>query len=253
MKGVSDMGKSIWKDEYIIQAYELAKSGASEHKMAKILGISFQTFTMWEKKKPIFKMAVKQGRREYAGRPGKVPSFRDFVFKRMDPRLKKVWRALNEIEKKKKGLKSINELFKGQGKKVRQHMFIYAWCSSNFSKSVAMRKVGLNKHTLTLWCKDPDFKALVEEIDWHKKNFFEDHLIKLVKGGDTSATIFANKTFNKDRYPDKQVIDVNMDAQIDSNIVYLDELKCMPLADRKRILKSVRKERKRKGKQSKKM
>jgi hypothetical protein len=40
---------------------------------------------------------------------------------------------------------------------------------------------------------------LLVEVEQIKKDFFEEGLLKLVKAGDSSATIFGNRTLNRDR------------------------------------------------------
>ena len=42
---------SKFKDEYYVTVYELARSGMSENKMSKNLGVSTVTLRSWKKKK----------------------------------------------------------------------------------------------------------------------------------------------------------------------------------------------------------
>lgn len=237
------MGKSIWKTHFVFDAYELAKSGMLERKIAGVLGISHRTLLVWKEKKPVFGMAIKRGRKSYRGAI-KGPTFRDYVFKRLSPDLKKLWNEISKIDKKKKisGVERIEALLSKRGVRVRQHLFVYAWTSSNFSISSALNKVNLNRTTFDMWKNnDPEFAAMIDEIHWHKKNFFEDHLCRLVAGGDTSATIHVNKTLNKDRgYGNpKRQIDLNVSGEIKHNIVNIDELG-LPLDTRKEILEAIR-------------
>ncbi len=239
------MAKTLWKDEYIVRVYNLAKSGLSERKMAQVIGISHHTFTVWEKKKKPFRIAVRQGRKEYGGRNGTVVSFRDYVFRRLPLELRKIWRRINKLDSMKSGGDQIEAILANRGKDVRQHLFIYAWTASNFSISTALRKVNMSRSTFERWKKeDTDFRKLILEINWHKKNFFEDALCKLIKGGDTSATIFANRSFNRDRgYNDKVEVDMNVSGEIDQTITSIDAIQ-LPLATRKEILESIRKRKK---------
>lgn len=235
------MAKSLFKNQYIITVYELAKTGMSEVAMAKVLGISTPTFYSWEAKKPAFKLAIQEGRKVHKGE-GKIgASFRDYVFQRLSPELRVLWKKINKLNKSKSGTEKIEALLANRGKSIRQHLFIYAWTASNFSLSQALKKVNISRSTFDLWKNtEPDFLKLVQEIDWHKKNFFEDSLCRLIAGGDTSATIFANRTRNRDRgYNEKIEVDMEVDGSINQHIVSMNLLK-LPLNTRKEILKSIR-------------
>jgi hypothetical protein len=107
----------------------------------------------------------------------------------------------------------------------------------------ACRKVGISRQTFFLWCKDEKFQALVDEIQEAKKDFFEGSLIRLVAAGDTSATIFANRTVNKDRgYSERHQVDVNVSGQVTHKheLVSMEQLK-LPTAVEKMLLQQIRK------------
>ena len=233
---------TVWKDEFIIKVYNLARSGLTEQKMAHILGISLPTFRAWRGNKKLFRLAIQTGRKERRNKDGSSINFREYVYQRLSCDLRKVWGKINKLDKKKSGLERIEAILDKKGKIVRQSLFIYAWTSGNFSISQALRKVNISRTTLERWKKDDsDFAKLLEEIVWHKKNFFEDHLCKLVAGGDTSAILFVNKTFNRDRgYNEKVEMDVNLSGEVNQNVMNVDVLK-LPLNTRKEILKSLRK------------
>ncbi len=235
------MSRTVWKTEIIFRVYELAKTGMTESKMAKVLGISLPTFRVWETKKKVFRMAVRRGRRYYKKRNGESFTFRDYVYKRLPKDVRKVWEEINQLDKSKSGVEKIESLLVKRGKRIRQHLFFYAWTAANFSISSALRKVNLSRSTFDLWMRnDPDFAKLVEEIDWHKHNFFEDNLCKLVAGGDSPATVFANRTFNRHRgYNDKTEVDVNLGGRVDVNFLSITRLK-LPIKIRKVILEAVR-------------
>lgn len=235
--------KSKWKEQNVVKVYELAKSGLRESQIARVLGISKPTFLQWEKsqktEKRLFKQALILGRKAYRGRGKKVKNFRDYVFQRLSTELKIIWNEINRLDEAETGVEKIEAILMNQGKRVRQHLFIYAWTASNFSISQALRKVNISRGTFESWKNhDPDFLKLIDEINWHKKNFFEDSLTQLVAGGDTSATIFANETLNKDRgYSKKMDIDINQ--TITQSTVNIDELE-LPLETRKQLLQAIR-------------
>lgn len=234
------MAKSLWKIKYIVDGYELAKSGMTEGNIAKTLGISLPTLHSWKQKKASFRMALKRGRLTYKGKGKTASTFIDYVFRRLTPELQVLWKKIRKLDKVKTGAERIEAILANRGVRVRQNLFIHAWTSSNFSISQALRKVNISRGTFDLWRNDPEFAMLIEEINWHKKNFFEDHLCQLVKGGDTSATIFVNKTFNKDRgYNEKVDVDVNLSGETVHSIIKIDTLD-LPIKTRKELLKSLR-------------
>lgn len=236
------MAKTVWQDAFVIKVYNLSRSGLNETQIAKALGIASGTFKTWESKKKAFKAGLEIGRKEYKGKKGKTPNFKDYVFQRLPFNLRKIWKRINKLDKAKNGFEAIEAILDSRGKSVRQHLFVYAWVHSNFSISQALRKVNLSRGTFDVWRKtDPEFAKLIEEINWHKKNFFEDHLCALVASGDRAAILFVNETYNRDRGYNKKVeIDMNLSGEIDQNIMSVDVMQ-LPLQTRKEILKSLRK------------
>jgi hypothetical protein len=234
------MVASVWKDVFIIHVYELAKSGLTETAMSRVLNISTPTFRLWEKKKKLFRMAVQMGRKEYRGQGKLAVTLQDYIYRRLDPSLRKKWDYINRLSKEKKAQKKLEAFLENQGKTVRQHLCLYAYTVSNFNIAYALRKVNISRSTFDLWRKsDPEFGQIVKEIDEYKKDFFESHLIKMVAGGDPSATIFVNKTHNQDRYPDpKKQVDLNVSGHITTNALPIGQLK-LPLKTRKEILKAI--------------
>jgi len=235
------MAKTIWKDEYIIKGYELARAGLSERQIARAIPASLPTYHKWLHKRPVFQYAVKRGRRIFRGKGEVSFSFKDYVYTRLPLKLKETWDRLDALDKAGSGVEQIEALLADKGRTVRQHLFIHAWVTSNFSISEALRKVNLNRGTFDVWRKnDPNFTALVDEINWHKKNYFEDCLTRLVSSGDSPATIFVNKTLNADRgYQEKLKVDMNMNTTV-NHVVSMKDLN-LPLSIRKMILEAMRK------------
>ena len=232
-----------WKPSYVLRAYELAKSGYSDVKIAKILGVCRTTFAKWLESKGYLRVALKEGRRKIPRKnaKGNDPgwSLSDYLFDRLSAEAQKIWKELDRLDSD--GLATsddINAMFAGRGLRMRKQIALYAWTNSNFSITAAMKKVGISRKIWEDWKKDKEFRKLVEEIDWHKKNFFEDGLCQLVAEGNTSATIFANKTVNADRgYGQKLSIDVS--GTVTHQLVSVADLD-LPLEVRKQILDAVR-------------
>ena len=208
-----------------VQIYKLAKAGMSDHAISKALGISYATYKHWHGKYPALYKVAAEAREGSDG----VGEFKEYVYGQMSEESKALWDSVRRLDKA-GGLtrEACQELFSDTGKRVRQELFIHAWVASNFNGSEACRRVGLSKYTLDKWLtNDPDFLKLFEEIDWHKGNFFEGALVKLVKAGDPHAVLFANKTFNRNRgYAEKTEVvnttEVNINTQIPLEDLDLD-------------------------------
>ena len=235
------MGKTVWKDAFVLRVYELAKSGMVERKIARVLGISFGTFVLWERKKPIFKMAVREGRRTHRKKDGSTFSFRDYINGRLSEDVREIWHKINRCDTLKNGTERLEAILSERGVRIRQQLFVHAFISSNFSISAALRRVNISRSAFELWKKDPEFLQLFEELGEMKGDFFEEHLCMLIAGGDTASTIFANRTYNRKRgYNEKVDVDMNVSGEIQHNIVNIDALG-LPLKERKRLLSKVRK------------
>jgi hypothetical protein len=132
-------------------------------------------------------------------------------------------------------------LFK-QRKLIKQQLFLYAFVATNFNFSEACRLIGVKKATMDYWVdNDKDFKDIIEEMHWHKSNFFESALIGLVKSGDSAATIFANKTFNRERgYGEIHKHEIKGEITHTVETVDVDALD-LPLETRKQLLEALQK------------
>lgn len=194
---VGTMARTKWNDRLYVKVYELAKSGLSESAIASAIGTTKATLSKWKSERPALRDAIKQAKQDSTL---KTPDIKEYIYKRLPSHLQDLWDEIDECEKEENGLLRAQALIEKQSKVTRQHFFLYALVDGNFNLSEACRKVCISRSTLERWIKDdPDFSELIDEIHWHKKNFFEGHLCKLIRQGDSSATIFANRTFNKDR------------------------------------------------------
>ena len=142
------MAKSKYKDSLVIDVYVLAKSGMTENQIAQAIGISFDTLVKWEKKRKAFKEALDRGRKECRGKKKGSVSFKDYVFGRLSYKNRRLWNKINRIEKNKNKRKDIEEqieiLLEKRGKYARQSIFMYAWVSTNFSISAALRILNIS-------------------------------------------------------------------------------------------------------------
>lgn len=88
--------------------------------------------------------------------------------------------------------------------------------------SATCKDIGIAPNTFYKWmAEDPEFKAAYDEVYEDRREFVESSLYKQIKGGNTTATIFALKA--KFGWEDHQKIDVKADTNI--SILSFDPLK----------------------------
>lgn len=236
------MPRKVWKDENYIIAYELAKSGMSEVKMAQALGVSTVTLRKWKQQKPALVFAIEKAKGANSGR-ALAKDFHEYIYQKLPPELAEIWDEIHAVEHEKNSILKIEALLKGAGKRGRQHLFLHSLVTSNFNVSRACSMMNMSRKTFENWVtNEPEFGELMNEIHEHKKNFFEAALVGLVARGDSSATIFCNKTMNRDRgYNEK--IELDVQGMIEHNhthaLIPVDEL-TLSLNTKKEILEAVR-------------
>ena len=223
------------------QIYDMAKTGMGRDNIAQAVGVNPTTLKAWMKTHPEVEAAVRLGRGVARG-PNATAEFFDFVYKRMSREQQELWDEMHAIDRDKDerhvARKKLEKLFRGRDTRFRQSMFLHALVKSNFNVSEACRMVNVPMGTVSTWGRDPKFAKLMDEIEEHKKNFFENALVKKVKEGDTAAVLFVNRTKNKDRGYGDGKVEVEHTHTFRQN-VNLDELD-IP-ADRVReILDAVR-------------
>lgn len=235
------MSQTKWSNKHYVTVYELARAGMTETQIADALGVSLATFTRWKAQKPALKDAWDRGAKKR--NPGDEFSFRDYVFQRLPPKLRDLWVEINAIEFESNDIARVEALLERHGKRVRQHLFVYALTSSNFNVSKSLRRLNIPRKTFESWvAEEPDFAELMDEIHWHKENFFENALIGRVVAGDTPAIIHAAKTQLRGRgYNDRVDVNVHQDVNINIsqrtvNVLELD----LPIEIRKGLLTAMR-------------
>lgn len=235
------MGRRVnnkWRDELYIEIYDLAREGLSNLAIAEILDISYGTLKKWIKTKAALKTAISKARSEKDdNRPATVE---EYIYQQLSPDLQKLWASLNEFEHEGNTLRKM-ELLRDQPDKTRQMIFIHALVTSaRFDTSRACKAAGITKAVYDKWTlTDPTFMQLIEEVLWHKKNFFEGALAGLVASGDTSAILFVNKTINRDRGYDQRH-KIELSGSVLHGTINIDAL---PLEERRRLLEQAKRNR----------
>ena len=183
--------------EVVFQIYDYARQGMNDAQIAQAVGVSTPTLYSWRQKRKSVALALTRGR---GGKSRGGQNFAEYVHGRLSPDLKELWDEIHLAD----GVEAdpqakIEELFLNRGVRARQRLYVHALIQKRFNPTEACKLVNISKGTLELWCKDPQFARLLQEMDWHKQNFFEDALYQQVEAGNTAAVIFANKTKNADR------------------------------------------------------
>lgn len=181
-----------------VTAYELARDGFADDFIGKSLGVTGNTFRNWVRQKPALADAVARGRGVH--KKNNETTFHEYIYGHLSPNLRDLWDQIHACEKEQNGVERIALLLANKGEQTLQQLFIYSLTQSAFNTSRSLRKIGISRKKFDGWCKnDPDFAELIDEIHWHKKNFFEQAFITRVAAGDTSAVIHAVKTKCRDR------------------------------------------------------
>lgn len=235
-----EIARYKWKADFYYLAYEGARDGMSAKEIAKLIGVSAMTLASWRVAKPALNRAIERGK-ELA--IGKGDNFRDYVYRQLPEELRELWDSIDACQNKANAVERIETILAKKGTAVRQHLFLHALTTTNFDVNKALKAVNVSKDVFDRWCRqDVEFVRLWESIQWHKKNFFESALMKLINKGETSAVLFANRTINKDRgYSDKQVIEhQHQHDHIHKHAVVQVEDLNLPLDVRKVLLQAIR-------------
>jgi hypothetical protein len=210
-----------WRPIFVLKAYLLAKAGMPERDIHASLGVGHQSWNNWKHKLPELREAL--GMAQEAR--GEVDTLADYCFAQLPRDLQEVWRELTKAEEG-GGVAILEQILMDHGRATRQRLYLHALVESDFNPSRAMSRMRVTRTELRDWLNtDPAFAELVEEMQEHKKNFFEESLVRLAAAGETAAVIFANKTLNKDRgYAVSADLNVKHSGQIQHNVLDLAEL-----------------------------
>ena len=186
-----------WQPENYVKVYELARSGMADSAIALAVGYTAAGLLLAAKRDPAIRDALDRGRN--GSDISRHCDFRDYVYHRLPPHLQEVWDRINLCDDSPIGYVRTKALIDQQDTAGRQHLFLYALVASGFNTSDACRKLCIPYAAVKRWLEDdPEFSELMDEIHFHKKTFFQSHLIQRVAEGDPGCTIFANRTLNAD-------------------------------------------------------
>lgn len=165
------------------------------------------------------------------------PIMSNYIMRNLSPQARQTWTKLTTVDSQ----EEIDALFKGRPERLRQELFCHAILHTGYDYSKACQMVGIDYRKMQSWKSDLDFCQMLEEIKWHKKNFFEKGVLNLVAEGHPGAIIFVNRTVNRDRGYAEEVPDAEIKDQLDYG---LDELE-LDLPTMKKVLEAIEKKKKR--------
>lgn len=201
-----------WKNELLILIYELTLEGKGRGKIAQALDTNVSTLRYWWETNPVLRWTVERAREMRLRRLGEADAredtFIEYCYGKLPEDLIPIWKKVVELSKDQfSSQDAVDRLLIGQGKRVRQHIFVHALIQTNFQIVEACRMTGVTYMVWQDWQRtDRQFRKLVEQIHQWRKDWAEGMLNRLVAGGDTTATIYLNKIINKDRGYDPKVV-----------------------------------------------
>lgn len=173
-------------------------------------------------------------------KPRREATFGAYVFKQLSPEAQETWDKIRFWANHKNATEMIDKILSPRNTKIRQEVFIHALVCTNFDLTQACRLSGVSRNKLKHWkSSDLEFNALVEEVQWHKKNFFEKAMLDLVAERHPLATIWVNKTVNADRgYSEK----IRVEHSVNPDGFNFEDLD-LDLDTKRKILDAIRRKR----------
>lgn len=214
-----------WNAKYVWQAYQHAANGYGLGELAEAFGVIGATLRNWGKKHPELREAYNAGRKVWEEKQkaekaiikkaSPTDTFHDYLYRQLTPELQETWDIIQNTDLNDgPGMARVEAMLAEGGQHIRKRIFLHAWSTSNFQLGKALRRSCVSKRQFEVWCHDSEFASLVEEIQWHKDNYFEDALIRLVMEGNTKAILHVakSKLASRGYNPTTQI-----NAQVDTN------------------------------------
>jgi len=234
----------IWDDTKYVMAYRAARAGSTDRQIAQMLGYAAKRD--WDRalaRRTALRHAITAGR-EDRGDSGSE-TFVEYVYKQLPDDLQRLWDRINacgpQTPNRYQRVQALLDDSPRGSKHVRQHLFIHAFVASNFNATVAMKKLAIPYSTYKDWQDDEGFFRLMEEMEFHKKNYFEAGIVDLVRRRNPAAVLHVNKTINRDRGYGTRV-DVQVSGTVDHlhSALDLDSLD-LTVEVRRALLEAIRK------------
>lgn len=192
--------KYLWNNRYFYRAHRLALEGLTNQQIATILNVSPEAFAAWIKKRPSLRDALREGREE---RKAMKNNLSGYIFDRLSEPARQVWERLvicwEEPDPSSRERK-LRAVLDSQDSTTLKSLFLHAVAFTRFDPSEAMKMVGVSRKQVKEWAAtDTQFLEALDEIEEHKKNWFESKLLNLVHTNHDKAILMVNQTYNADR------------------------------------------------------
>ena len=224
-------GSTKWSARHYVTVYAMARDGHTRDAIARAIGVDPKTLGKWMRDRPALRDAWERGRAHVDGSAPARPDIEGYVYQQLSPEMARLWDQITEAEHLDNTRERVEALFARHGKHARQAMFIHALVNGLHNPTRAMQRTGVTKRMLDHWVDtDPGFATLLDEIQWHKQNWYIGYFDMLVASGSESATLHAVKTVCADRgYVDRvrvkhegDVVNPNLAPQLDLTELDLD-------------------------------
>lgn len=221
---------------FLIDAYDAFLRHGSMERVARILGFSSNyigAMKLLMKRHPSLKM-VKELADE---RRNQNDTLQKYILGNMSKEARLIWEDIHmTIEE---DVPRTPAVMRHASLKLKKEIFLQALVTGSYNLSKACVVAGVSVKDYDTWGRnDPEFKMLLDEVQQHKKDFFEQKLVELCDAGHPSAIIFVNRTLNADRgYTERLQIEDGRESSANFNLNELD----LDIETRKKILEAIRK------------
>lgn len=214
---------------YILYFYDAYLRERSIRALAAVMGMTNKAMMEAIQRHPELQQAM-----EIADENRTKGVLSNYVQKSLSPEARKTWEKLAGLET----WEAIELTLKNKPLRLRQQLFCYAILYTGYDMSKACAMVAIDRAQIERWKADPEFLQMLEEVQFHKKNFFEKGLIGLVHENHPGAILFVNRTYNADRgYSERLDLNQNARPSSDWDVGDLD----LDLETMKKVLAAIEK------------
>lgn len=228
---------NVWDDSLYVKAYKFALTCGAFRigDFAAAMGATASTAQKWLAEKPALARAIEEGKSKSKGKG--LLAFMRLVSERIPNELKDIWEQLSSDSDDERDA-ALQKTEEGS-RRYKQRLFIHAYIALNFDMPGACRATGLDIGKYKAWRhRDEKFRRVMDYLVTEAKgDFYENALLNLVAAGDTAATIFANRTYNKKRGYGNQLT-LNVEGGVDHK--HSIDLSKLSVETRMRMLEELR-------------
>lgn len=215
---------------FVLQFYDCYSRERNLAVVASAFGV-----TQWNLGKIIERHSELQLAMTMADENRKKGVLANYILANLSPQARAIWEKITKLST----YAEVDACFKNKPLQLRQQLFCTAVLYTGHDYAKALRMVGVPYGDFMKWRTDPEFSQMLEELQWHKKQFFHKSLMGLVAEGHPGAVIFVNRTVNADMgYSER--LDLNIQGQTHAGDYPLDQLG-LPASVLKQVLEAMEK------------